>query len=1222
MSADFVHLRVHSEYSLKDSTIRIFDQQKNNLIMACKRDNQQAIALTDEVNLFAMVAFYKHAIMHGIKPIIGAELWVRVGSCIALMPLYAMNKRGYGQLCTLISSAWMQRKGDDLPMIDVNELAKNCDQLIALCGATEGVLAPLMMKQGRSIKPIERELQRWLELFEGRFYLEIQRIGRDREENWIDCAVSLSERYQVPLVATNKVCFLNELDFRAHEARVCIYRRTQLGNEELEGLYTTKQSLRSSVEMMELFADLPSATKNSVLIAERCNVEGILGEVKMPSFTIQGDDIEVHFRTVVQQGLTQRLAALKIVEQEKIQVYRQRLEVEMATIVQMKYIGYFLIVADFIQWAKKQAIPVGPGRGSGAGSLVAYVLKITDVDPIRFDLIFERFLNIERKSMPDFDIDFCVRGRDRVIDYVVQKYGTSQVAQIITFGSLSAKAVVRDVSRILGLPYAVGDKISKLIPNQLDITIDKAFELSKEFTVAYNTDEEMREVVDLSLQLEGLVRNVGKHAGGIVIAPDDLQNFCPVYVDSDDKSKVTQFHKDALEDIGLVKFDFLGLKNLTAIDYTIQWINHMDGQSEAQANFSVDDIDYNDQAVYQTLSDGQTMGVFQLESGGIRRYTMQLKPTTIDHLTDMLALYRPGPLNSGMVDKYMNHREGKERKALLDASLEPILQSTNGVIIYQEQVMKIAQLLAGFSLGNADVLRQAMGKKNQQKMAQQKINFLKGAQQNGIHPNVASAIFEQMEKFAEYGFNKSHSVAYALLSYQTAYLKYHFKAAYMASVMSLDSGSPERLHELKQHCEDLGLSVKMIDINQSKQYFVPLNEREIRWSLSAIKGVGEVVAELITKERQASGPYKDFFDFCKRVGARSSNGKVILSKRVLEMLIYSGAFDSLHDDRIELLANIERGISYIQDVSRNQSIGQGDLFAHVSTVDISTPEYLPASNTVPILELLHFEKQITGIYLRQSPYSIFYQEVKHYDVLSIEQFMQFNQQQGEQYSREIAYPVLGEIERLRTNRKIQKIASNKKATVHQGDDKERLMVTMEIRIGDGRRNIECVIRDEQLQDKIYANNWFNKQLLLIFVGTPKYDDITKSNSLEVVNVYSIQQLRNHLLEKIIFSIQKEDLPILANSLKRLQEHSHTSNGQVQRHNGDACIDGSVDGSDDLTGGIVTDAEKGVMLEMTVKEEIGEVVFTTPKIFDVNDNQMVTLLTNQRLPVTMAKKNQP
>lgn len=1208
MNQDFVHLRVHSEYSLKDSTIRIFDKDRENLISTCQKFHQSAVALTDEVNLFATVAFYKHAITQGVKPIIGAELWVKVDNRLVLMPFYAMNKKGYCQLCHLISTAWINRKDDHaLAVVEFAQLAENCDSLMALCGGVEGVLAPLALKNP---SVVEAELRRWQAIFKDRFYLEIHRMGIANEESWIQSAVSLSQQHQLPLVATNKACFLSELDFYAHEARVSIYRRTQLGSDDLEGLYSTKQYLRSSVEMATLFADLPVAIENTVLIAKRCNVEGILGEVKMPDFAIEGDDLVGYFQTVAQQGLEERLAFSDIRDEQQRAIYQKRLQTEMQTIEKMQYIGYFLIVADFIQWAKKQAIPVGPGRGSGAGSLVAYALKITDVDPIRFDLIFERFLNIERQSMPDFDIDFCVNGREKVIDYVVQKYGASQVAQIITFGTLSAKAVVRDVARVLGFPYAVGDMVSKLIPNELDITIEKSFELSKEFKLAYSSDEEVREVVDLAMQLEGLVRNVGKHAGGIVIAPSNIQDFCPIYMDSEAGSKVTQFHKDALEDIGLVKFDFLGLKNLTTMDHALKWINAAKTDKQNQPSFSLQDINYTDPNVYKMLSEGSVIGVFQLESSGIRKYTMQLKPTTIDHLTDMLALYRPGPLNSGMVDKYMKHREGKEQEPLKDDSLEPILESTNGVIIYQEQVMKIAQQLAGFTLGNADILRQAMGKKNHEKMAKMKISFLQGAEKNGINAHIANEIFEQMEKFAEYGFNKSHSVAYAIVSFQTAYLKYHYPAAYMAAMMSSDSSSQERLYELKQHCEFLGLSVKVVDINQSQHHFVPINDREIIWSLSALKGVGEGIAESITSERFENGIYEDFFDFCQRVGKRH-----VLSKGVLEKLIYSGAFDSLHADRDQLLANIERGISYMQEVISSASIGQGDLFSTVSSKECHTPEYLPANTRLSLLTLLSYEKHITGIYLHQSPYHIFYQEVKNYDVISITQFRQIKEQDREaNYTRKPTYLVLGEIERLRTSRKMQKgkktNGTDGSKTKHSAEE-EKLRVTMEMRVGDGSNSIECVIRDEKLQNLMYHNKWFTKHLLLVFVGSLKYDEITHSNSLEVSHVLSMAQLRQRLLDKIIFDTTKDNISILQNTLYDLSllgKEINNSQSQVD----DLAIDGSNHSPQ-------SEHISLAKLEMRIKEHKGEMTFISSQVVQLNDDRMASLLAANNLSVSVQRK---
>ncbi len=1220
MCSDFVHLRVHSEYSLKDSIIRIDSKNRANLITACKDSQQSAVAITDEVNLFSAVTFYKYATKNKIKPIIGAELWVKKDTRLFLMPFLAMNNKGYKQLCTLISSSWINPKINELAVIDFSELAGNSSDLIALCGGLGGAISSFALKEEVMLS---EEVDSWLSLFEGRFYLEIHRVGIDKEELWIKNAVALSQQYNIPLVATNKACFLEPLDFHAHEARVSINRRTTVGSDELEGLYTNQQYFRSTTEMVELFADLPVALENTVLIAKRCNVEGILGEVKMPDFDIEGDDLLGYFKRVTQEGLEARLKDLKISEPEKIKIYQDRLVQEINVISTMNYIGYFLIVADFIRWAKEQAIPVGPGRGSGAASLVAYSLKITDIDPIEFDLIFERFLNNDRKSMPDFDIDFCVEGRDRVIDYVVDKYGASQVAQIITFGTLSARAVVRDVARVLAMPYSVGDMISKLIPDELEITIEQAFVLSKEFKSAYNTDEEVAEVVDMSIQLEGLVRNVGKHAGGIVIAPSNIEDYCPIYVHPENQSRVTQFHKDALEDIGLVKFDFLGLKNLTTIDYAVKLINSMaqKGGEEGKSStpFSIDNIPYDDPNVYKMFSRGDTMGIFQVESPALTRYIMMLKPTNLIHLTDMLALYRPGPLGAGMVDTYMKHHQGEKREDLPHPDLHSILDSTEGVIIYQEQVMKIAQKLANFSLGQADVLRQAMGKKDQQKMEQLKVTFINNAEKNNINVNVAEHIYSDMSKFAEYGFNKAHSVSYAVVTYQTAYLKYYYPTAYMAALMSLDSGSQERLFDLKKTSERLGVKLSITDINTSEHQFVPVGKNNLCWSLAAIKGVGRLVAEQITLERYENGNYKDFFDFCRRVGKREKSGsnKGLLSKRVLEMLIYAGVFDRLHSQRELLLANIERGINYTRQVALDEAMGQGDLFSTVST-DVQTPSYLPTNDKLHILQLLSYEKKIIGIYLDKSPYKIFYKEVKNYGVYSIEDFLKIREGYVQDKSQRKNYVVLGEIEKFRVKRTMKKDRKQKGkntqntnvakdvADTSTDKNKEKLSSIVEILLGDGKENLECVIYNEELQNDVMEKKWLSKQKLLVFTGIIKYDKVTDSNALEVTNVWSIEEMRNNLLEKIVLRTNRQNVFSLQEKFDAIMAQTKSIEEQE-----------AAEEVSDIFGSSTKITE--VPVEVRINTEQGEVTFGSANSIPFNNLNLSLLLAEDGLGIEMARK---
>ncbi|MEN9527984.1 MAG: hypothetical protein RLY56_1935, partial [Pseudomonadota bacterium] len=834
MSA-FVHLRLHTEYSLVDSVVRIPE-----LVARVAELGMPAVAVTDEHNLFAMVKFYREALSKGVKPIIGVDLQIREPgerTPASRLTLLCMNDAGYRRLTRLVSRAYLEGQQRGAPRIDREWLTpESTEGLIALSGGREGDVGRAL-QQGKTAEA-RGLIEFWKGLFPDRYYLEVTRTGRDEDEALVASTVTLAIETALPIVATNDVRFLSPDDFESHEARVCIHEGALLADAARPRHYTREQYLRSPQEMAERFADLPEAIENSVEIAKRCSLVLQLGESRLPIYPVpEGQTTEAFLRAESARGLQQRLTRLGNVDHD---TYRARLQTELEVICAMGFAGYFLIVADFIRWARGNGVPVGPGRGSGAGSLVAYSLGITDIDPLQYDLLFERFLNPERVSMPDFDVDFCMDGRDRVIEYVADKYGRTRVSQIITYGTMAAKAVVRDTGRVLGLGYGYVDKIAKLIPFELDITLDSALEKEPELKRLYKEEDEVRNLIDLAKSLEGLTRNAGKHAGGVVIAPSVLEDFTPLYCEEGGGSVVTQFDKDDVEAAGLVKFDFLGLRTLTVIDHAVRTINAVRAK-RGEAPLDIADLPMDDAATFQLLKNCETTAVFQLESRGMKDLVRRLQPDRFEDIVALVALFRPGPLQSGMVDDFIARKHGRIDGPIdyLHPSLEPVLRPTYGVILYQEQVMQIAQVLAGYTLGGADMLRRAMGKKKPEEMAKQRGKFVEGSVERGVPEAQAAHIFDLMEKFAGYGFNKSHSAAYALLSYQTGWLKAHHPEAFMAAVLSADMAHTDKVVTLKDECDRMGITVLPPDVNSSAYAFEVAGERQVRYGLGAIRGVGE-----------------------------------------------------------------------------------------------------------------------------------------------------------------------------------------------------------------------------------------------------------------------------------------------------------------------------------------------------------------------------------------------
>ena len=1086
MSASFVHLHLHTDYSLVDSCIRV-----TALVEAAAAAGMPAIAVTDQGNLFALVKFYRAAQNAGIKPIIGVDLLI-ANEEDPLQParlvLLCQNRTGYLNLTRLISRSYIEGQHGGLPLVYREWLEGHSEGLIALSAGCHGDIGQAFLADKPALAA--ERLRSWQRLFPDRFYIELQRTGRPHEDRYIPHAVELAGQAGVPVVASNDVRFLSAADFEAHEARVCIHDGRTLDDPRRPRHYTEQQYLRSAAEMTELFADLPEAIANSVEIARRCNLELTLGQPVLPDFPVpDGMTVAGYFSTQSRAGLDQRLTELfgsqpdKLAEQRPL--YEQRLAHELDVIIEMGFPGYFLIVADFIQWAKVNAIPVGPGRGSGAGSLVAYALRITDLDPIEYDLLFERFLNPERVSLPDFDIDFCMEGRDRVIDYVARRYGRDQVSQIITYGTMAAKAVVRDVGRVLGHPYGFVDQIAKLIPFEIGMTLDKALEQEELLSERYDNDEEVRALIDLARSLEGLCRNAGKHAGGVVIAPSALTDFTPLYCEQGSTNTVTQFDKDDVEAVGLVKFDFLGLRTLTIIDRAVQTVNGQRAATDEEP-VNIEHIPLADTGTFALLKDCVTTAVFQLESRGMKDLIKRLQPDCFEDIIALVALFRPGPLQSGMVDDFIARKHGRSPVNYPHPDLEPILKPTYGVILYQEQVMQIAQVLAGYTLGQADLLRRAMGKKKPEEMAKQREIFLTGADKRGVRENVAAGIFDLMEKFAGYGFNKSHSAAYAMVSYQTAWLKTHHPAAFMAAVLSSDMDNTDKVVMLIDECRSMSLRVLPPEINSCRYAFSVLDDRTILYGLGAIKGVGASALEGLINEREQNGAFRDLFDLCRRVDLRKAN------RRVLEALIRSGALDALDDNRARLMATLPQALQIAEHHSRDHEAGQDDLFGGMQLDN-------PLASEVHVIEAepwddnvrLQGEKDTLGLYLTGHPIEQYEVELARFITCRIAELKP---------TRDQAIVVAGLVTDIRTlnSRRGDRIA----------------FVTLDDRTG----RVELAVFAEAYQR---FRDLLVKDRLLVVDGTVSVDDYSGGYRMSAEQIFDINHARASYAKRLQIGVDEQ-----------------------------------------------------------------------------------------------------
>ncbi|MDR3392082.1 MAG: DNA polymerase III subunit alpha [Sulfuriferula sp.] len=967
-SPQFIHLRLHSEYSITDGIVRIDDA-----VARAAGDAMPALALTDLSNLFGLVKFYQAARGKGIKPVMGCDVWVsnqlerdRPNRLLLL----AQNLAGYRTLSELLTRAYREnrwRGRAELHPAWFEEVAT--DGLIALSGAQQGDVGQALLAGNDAAA--RAVASRWATLFPGRYYLEIQRTGQVNAENCLQMTLPLAAELGLPVVATHPIQFLDRDDYKAHEARVCIAEGALLGDRRRQRAFTEEQYFKTQAEMAALFADLPEALANSVEIARRCSLNLELGKSKLPQFpTPDGMTLDDFLRQRSAEGLAERMQVLypDAAERERrYPEYQERLEFELGTIIQMGFPGYFLIVADFINWAKHNGVPVGPGRGSGAGSLVAYVLGITDLDPLPYDLLFERFLNPERVSMPDFDVDFCQDGRERVINYVKDKYGREAVSQIVTFGTLGSKSVIRDVGRVLDLPYNLCDQLSKMIPIEgvKPVSLRKALEMEPQLKERYDNEEDVRELFGLAEKLEDLTRNVGMHAGGVLIAPGKITDFCPIYLAEGSDSAVSQFDKDDVEKAGLVKFDFLGLRTLTILDWAMRYVAAL--APDGKAPFSLETLPLNDRGSFTLLKSCKTTAVFQLESRGMKDLIRRLQPDCFEDVVALVALFRPGPLESGMVDDFINRKHGKAKVDYMHPMLEATLKPTYGVIVYQEQVMQIAQIMGGYTLGSADLLRRAMGKKKAEEMAEHRDIFVTGAVAKGVDAKQATYIFDLMEKFAGYGFNKSHSAAYALVAYHTAYLKAHHPAAFMAATLSADMDDTDKVKNFYEDALANGLEILPPDINRSGYRFAPESERQIRYGLGAVKGTGEAAIGAIVAAREQDGPFVDLFDLARRVDKRSVN------RRTLESLIRAGAFDSVNDHRAALLASVGMALELADQAAA--SANQVGLFDDFD----SHPDTQPGLVEVPRWpekDKLLQEKSALGFYFSGHPFNAYASELK------------------------------------------------------------------------------------------------------------------------------------------------------------------------------------------------------------------------------------------------------
>ncbi len=1070
----FVHLRCHSEYSITDGIVRIDDY-----IDKASSQNMPALALTDLSNVFGLVKFYTAAREKGIKAILGADLWieneVNRDQPYRILAL-CQNDKGYLALSEILTRAYLENQYRGRVEVKKSWLLEKNEGLIILSGASMGDVGQAILQEHTDIA--KNAMKDWTTHFKHRFYIEIQRIaeGEDKknETRFINQSLSLATSLDIPVVATQPIQFMDQDDYRAHEARTCIAEGFIMADSRRPKLFSHEQYFKNEAEMTALFSDIPEALQNSVEIAKRCNFEFTLGKNYLPNFpTPNQEKLEDFLISESKKGLEVRLKELfpdEVKLNEVRQDYDARILFETSIINQMGFAGYFLIVADFINWAKNNDVPVGPGRGSGAGSLVAFSLGVTDLDPIQYQLLFERFLNPDRVSMPDFDIDFCQEGRDRVIDYVKQKYGAGSVSQIVTFGTMAARAVIRDVGRVLDLPFNFVDGIAKLIPMELGITLEDALNKEPQLQDRYNKEEEVKELIDLALRLEGVVRNVGMHAGGVLIAPGKISNFTPIYCQANGESLVSQFDKDDIEALGLVKFDFLGLRTLTILAMALKNANIL-RVNENQLPLDLNHLPLDDKTVFQLLKSANTTAVFQLESRGMKDMLKQAKPDCFEDIVALVALYRPGPMD--LIPDFCKRKHGQQRIVYPHPSTESILKETYGIAVYQEQVMQIAQAVAGYSLGAADLLRRAMGKKKQEEMDAQREGFIAGSLKNGLNERQARDLFDLLEKFAGYGFNKSHAAAYAMVAYQTAYLKTHYPAAFLAASMSADMNNTDNIQIFFEDCKPNGVELLPPDINQSGFEFIPTNTTQILYGLGAIKGTGLAAIELILESRETKGPFKNLFDFCARLDLRKVN------RRVVESLIRGGAFDTLESNRASLLASVNLAITAAEQGKAN--IAQNSLFSEEQTQKVDMVHLDPWTPQQKLQE----EKVALGFYFSGHPFTFFEKRVRPFIKTQIKELK----------PQEQPYVIAGVIVAIR----IRMTTRGKMAIVTLDDAISR---------------VDVVVGNELLTQ---SQRLVQEDQLLIVEGRVSHDDFTGGIRVTARKLFDLATARNQFAHHLKIS---------------------------------------------------------------------------------------------------------
>ena len=1151
--SNFIHLRSSSNLSVTHGLPSIKQYAKSASAMGYK-----AFGLMDDMNMFGFVKAYKTMPGSGVKPILGTDLLIHEdGVSSYRVGVICQNEKGYKNLCKLVSRAYEEGYVDGIPHVKREWIQELSEGLIGLSGGVHGDVGKCLLNDKN--QHAERRAQWWSQVFDGKFFIELQRVGRDEDEYYVNAAVKMAEDLGLPVVATNDVQFEKQSDFIAHKIRNAIPEKVTLqkyqSTDILESRYTPHQYLKTEEEMVSLWDDVPTATSNTVAIAQMCTFDIELGKNYLPAFPTEGDMPEAEYlEKVTREGLEARLELILDKDDpdyaEKRKEYDDRLDFELKIINEMGFPGYFLIVAEFIQWSKDNDIPVGPGRGSGAGSLVAYALKITDLDPIHFDLLFERFLNPERVSMPDFDVDFCKDGRDKVIKHVADKYGHKAVSQIVTFGTMSTKAVIGDVARVLGKPFTFSLGLRKKVPDQLGITLSECLE-DETFRLEYEVNPEAREVIDEALKLEGAVRGTGMHAGGVVIAPGQLTDFSATMSDEDGSGFVTQYDKNDVEDVGLVKFDFLGLKTLTVTNRALKDINKR-RESEGKEPVNIDLIDLNDKHVFdKILGAAKTTAVFQLESAGMKELIHRLKPTTFDDIIALVALYRPGPMQAGMVDTYVECKNGIRAVELLHKDLGDVLGNTYGVLIYQEQVMQTAQVLAGYTLGGADMLRRAMGKKKPEEMEKQRGIFVDGCVSQGYDAKEAGGIFDSIEKFAGYGFNKSHSAAYALVSYQTAWLKTYYPEEFMSSVLTQDQNDLEKVVFFVNECKDMGIKVLPPDINTSTERFTSTKEGEINFSMTAVKGLGMKQVENILREREENGPFEDLYDFILRTNA---------NKKTIVAGINAGLFDSFGFNRATLLASYED----IQAIGKKlkerakriekktgNSDAQMDIFG-----DALEEKYAGYTITddIPLSEVLSGERATLGMYISGHPLNEYENEIKHVITGKLSEMMELQVDDGDGQNEQ------GEIVKRRRRDKsafiVGVIVSADFKKTSRGDNMAILM------IDDGTSQVETAILGEDF-DRL--RHMMRPDELICIEGNLRWKESIEKFSLGSRKARSMDEMRAEKVSHIKLNLANElNTENTVNHIKEIARNASRGPCKIEIQRGDSETSGILPHSFSMT----------------------------------------------------------